>query len=149
VSDGKDELDAARAEFVRRGGDLESLDKNLAEQYELVFGSADPEYLEARDEAVALFQKIMDRLGKDKAIRIFRSLTEPRSKENERKLQNVILLGLYKPSWPVRSFAKLIVWLNHELARRGVPDGFGPRGSRSVDTVEKHLHRLLKKRQKK
>jgi hypothetical protein len=122
------------------------------ELYGDLFGGSSREYMWALKEAAQLFRSIAERLSEDEAKQIFLNMMLPRnkqrdSKERERKFQNRLCLFYYDGPGEksVARAARIIARINEESAREY---RVGPRGSRSVETIEKHLRRLLAQRQK-
>ncbi len=109
----------------------------------------------ARAEADDLFWTIVVRIGMPEAKEIFGALAKPLSKEQQRAVQNSLLLDLYNSfahtaqrhhaAWSVQKMADWIAKANSLLPMEA---RIGPRGSTSPATVDKHLRRLLAKRRK-
>jgi hypothetical protein len=120
----------------------------------------DGEIQAAEAEAKNLLLGLIGRIGLYKAQEIFRELGKPLPAAVLRKFHERVLVRVHESfvaknkKWSVRKTAALIAQCNREASqmKEHCPPGYephlGPRQSTSVDTIDKYLRRLLKRKRR-
>jgi hypothetical protein len=101
------------------------------------------------DRASRLFDETTNELGLDQARQIFRYIADEVPDDEIRQLKNLAILQRLDAmqTMNVAALAREMVEENDEAARAGLPPPNGPRGSRSVMTMDKHVRNLITERE--
>jgi hypothetical protein len=100
------------------------------------------------DRARRLFEEMKHALGEDEARKIFRYLSDDVPDDEIRELKNLAILQRVNAMQPLNraELARELVSENDQAAMAGLPPPNGPRGSRDVMTMDKHIRNLIKQR---
>jgi hypothetical protein len=99
-------------------------------------------------EAIGLFERMARELGRDEARRAFRYISDDIADDEIRELRNLAILQRVDEMQPpnIAELARTLVKENDAAALAGLTPPNGPRGSRDVMTMDKHIRNLIKLR---
>lgn len=102
-----------------------------------------------KDEAIRLFERIATEVGREEARQIFGYIADDIPDDEIRELKNLAILQRVDAMAPlnIAELARVLVKENDDAAIAGLPPPNGPRGSRDVMTMDKHIRNLIKARE--
>lgn len=100
------------------------------------------------DEASRLFERMAHEVGRDEARKLFRYIADDVPDDEIRELKNFAILQRVDQMQPlnISKLARTLVKENDDAAIAGLTPPNGPRGSRDVMTMDKHIRNLIKER---